>query len=120
MTHPFQRAIARLFPTNPAEVQMATHKALITQCKALKQTAIVVQHIQPGFVGRIHYQATDWSALCLHPSVLYPNTFVRVVGQYNATTLIVEPLLPSLSQLSTQISTQISTQAPAASPANLS
>jgi len=90
MTFPFFKR------RNPIEAQMAARKAAL--CASLKEQGTVTQIIQPGVVGRVLFQATTWSAICLYPTVLPPNTSVRVIGQYNATTLNVEPVLPFIPQ----------------------
>lgn len=54
--------------------------------------AVVTEVIQPGFRGRVRFQATTWFAICPYHAVLPANTPVRVVEHYNATTLVVEPV----------------------------
>lgn len=61
-------------------------------CINLEQQATVIETVYLGQRGRVSYQATTWFAICVHPTVLLPNAPVRVVGFYNATTLIVEPI----------------------------
>lgn len=79
---------------NPIEAQMAARNAAIRACTALKDQGTVTQTIEPNVAGRVLFQATTWFAICPYKTVLLPNTYVRVIGQYNATTLIVEPVAP--------------------------
>ncbi|TVQ13416.1 MAG: protease [Leptolyngbya sp. DLM2.Bin27] len=58
----------------------------------LQHRAIVTEVIQPGQRGRVAYQGTTWVAFCRYQVVLPVNTPVRVVEQYSATTLIIEPV----------------------------
>jgi membrane protein implicated in regulation of membrane protease activity len=67
----------------------------------LKKRGIVTEIIRPGKRGRVAFQATTWFAFCYYQVVLMPGMSVCVVDQYNATTLIVEPVpLPDAPSLS--------------------
>jgi hypothetical protein len=57
-------------------------------------TAIVIQAIRPGELGRVNYQATSWPARCAHNVVLLPDDIVHVTGRDNIT-LLVEPVANS-------------------------
>jgi hypothetical protein len=83
---------------NPVESShAATAEAIMAYCNPLKEQGIITQTVNPGTRGRVMFQATTWFAICPHKTVLSPQTFVRVIGQYNATTLIVEPIYPMTS-----------------------
>jgi hypothetical protein len=93
MSNSFWTAISKFW--NPIEAyNVVTKTTLANYCDRLKDQGIVTQMIQPGVLGRVRFQATTWFALCPYDAVMSPNTFVRVVGKYNATTLIVEPIYP--------------------------
>jgi hypothetical protein len=83
---------------NPAETRHANRaKITMAYCHSLKDQGVITQTVNPGVRGRVLFQATTWFAICPHTTVLSPQTFVRVIGQYNATTLIVEPIHPMTS-----------------------
>jgi hypothetical protein len=83
---------------NPVEAHhAATTRAIMDSCNLLKEQGVITQTVNPGVRGRVLFQATTWFAICPHKAVLSPQTFVRVLGQYNATTLIVEPIHPMTS-----------------------
>jgi membrane protein implicated in regulation of membrane protease activity len=87
---------------NPVEVRIAESKAVIrARCSQFKEQGVVTQAIQPGELGRVRFQATTWAALCPYDMDLSVNTSVRIVGQYNATTLIVESILQIPPRIST-------------------
>ncbi len=58
----------------------------------LKQRGTVTEIIRPGKRGRVAFQSTTWFAFCQYQVVLMPGMPVCVVDQYNATTLLVEPV----------------------------
>ncbi|MGB3518028.1 MAG: NfeD family protein [Elainellaceae cyanobacterium] len=64
--------------------------SLLDAC--LRQRATVTEVIRPDERGRVAFQATTWFAVCPYQVVILPGAPVCVVGQYNATTLIVEPV----------------------------
>ncbi|MGB3201505.1 MAG: NfeD family protein [Nodosilinea sp.] len=65
----------------------------------LRQRATVTEVIRPDERGRVAFQATTWFALCRYQVVILPGAPVCVVGQHNATTLIVEPVQRVNAQL---------------------
>ena len=80
---------------NPVEAHHATTtKATMAYCNSFKEQGVITQTVNPEVRGRVLFQATTWFAICPHKMELSPQTFVRVVGQYDATTLIVEPIHP--------------------------
>lgn len=58
----------------------------------LQQRATVTEAIRVGERGRVAFQSTTWFAFCYYQVEIPPGTPVCVVGRYNATTLIVEPV----------------------------
>lgn len=96
MSNLFWTAIFKFL--NPIEAQnTATRTTIATHCSAFQEQGIVTQIIQPGVLGRVRFQATTWFAICPYEVVMSPHTVVRVMGKYNATTLIVEPIYPMTS-----------------------
>ncbi|NJL50156.1 MAG: hypothetical protein HC929_25675 [Leptolyngbyaceae cyanobacterium SM2_5_2] len=65
----------------------------------LKQRGTVTETIRPGRRGRVAFQATTWFAFCQYQVVLMPGMPVYVVDLYNATTLIVKPVLLDVSSI---------------------
>jgi membrane protein implicated in regulation of membrane protease activity len=56
----------------------------------LEGEAIVDEAIQPGRLGRVHFQGSWWYARCSQNIVLAQGVAVRVIGIHNIT-LLVEP-----------------------------
>ncbi len=95
MPQSFWTALSKV--RNPVEVRHAdTTQVTRAYCHSLKEQGVITQTVNPGVRGRVLFQATTWFAICPHTTVLSPQTFVRVIGQYNATTLIVEPVYPMM------------------------
>lgn len=93
MPQPFWTVLSKVI--NPVEVRHAdTPQVTRAYCHSLKEQGVITQTVNPGVRGRVLFQATTWFAICPHTTVLSPQTIVRVIGQYNATTLIVEPIHP--------------------------
>jgi NfeD-like C-terminal, partner-binding len=68
-------------------------KEIASMYNRWEESAVVTTIIRPGQRGRVCFQSTTWFAICPHHAVLPADTPVRVVEHYNATTLIVEPVL---------------------------
>jgi|GEM_PF-6829254 hypothetical protein len=96
MSYSFLAELLRFL--SPAEDQSSSQKAGINSVHAhWVERAVVTEDIQPGCRGRVLFQSTTWFAICPYYAVLPANTPVRVVNHYNATTLIVEPVLSVLA-----------------------
>lgn len=45
-----------------------------------------------GKKWRVHFKATDWFADSARPISVQPGDIVRIIGQKNSTTLLIEPI----------------------------
>lgn len=83
-----------VFKRLPRSAQSTSHGQVRTSLldTHLQQRATVTEIIGVGERGRVAFQGTTWFAFCRYQVVIPPGMAVCVVGRYNATTLIVEPM----------------------------